>query len=344
MNYLFPYKLVPRGSKIVIYGAGEVGKDFYLQLNQLDNISKSNKSTYSDEKFYHIKAWVDRAFDGYEVNPPFDYVKNVNKYDFDYIIIAVVRPNMAESIKKDLKQMGIPESKIVWSRSYYNVGHELFPTNKVFLLKNFGFVMDLLNEYWSAEAIFGREKFYQSFQELGIEGKRVTGERIALYHIRDFLTKDDTVLDIGCNCGFFSMQVAPYVKKIVGYEIEPKFVNIANKVSNFLNIDNVEIRCANFLERKEEETYNAVFSFAVHYWLIEMGFSEEEFIDLMYNLLKDEGYLFFDSHAISGGKRDYNTQYQRLCSMFIDKGMKVRLYQNYKSDFERDITVFQKVG
>ena len=328
MNFLFPYKLVPKDSKIIIYGAGEVGKDFYLQLNMLDN-------------YYDIKAWVDKSFDDYEVNAPFDYVKNIVNYDYDYVVIAVIRQQMANSIKNELESMGISKEKIIWSKSYYLIGHELVPKNKIFLLKNLDFVMELLEEYWSAEAIFGGEKFYQSFKELGIEGMRSTGERISLYHIKDFINPGDEVLDIGCNCGFFAMQVAPYVKKVVGYEIEPKFVNIANKVSKFLNIENVEFRCENFLERKEQETYNIVFSFAIHNWIMKLGFSEEEFIEMIYNLLKKDGYLFFDSHALQF--TGFNKQYRKLSSMFVNKGMKVCLHQNYQCDFEREIIVFQKI-
>jgi len=32
MNYLFPYNLVEKGSKIAIYGFGNVGQDFFEQI------------------------------------------------------------------------------------------------------------------------------------------------------------------------------------------------------------------------------------------------------------------------------------------------------------------------
>jgi len=32
MNYIFPFDKVPKDSRIVLYGAGNVGKQFYEQI------------------------------------------------------------------------------------------------------------------------------------------------------------------------------------------------------------------------------------------------------------------------------------------------------------------------
>ena len=46
-TYLFPFKYVPQGSKIVIYGAGKVGQTFYRQV------------LFSE--WCEIVSWVDRS-------------------------------------------------------------------------------------------------------------------------------------------------------------------------------------------------------------------------------------------------------------------------------------------
>ena len=82
MNYLFPYDLVPQNSKIVLYGAGNIGKDFYIQLCAFNRGSNSRGG-------YTLVKWVDKNFDLYESNSLFDNSKNLIKYSFDYIVIAV---------------------------------------------------------------------------------------------------------------------------------------------------------------------------------------------------------------------------------------------------------------
>ena len=46
MKYLFPFKLIPPDSRIILYGASDVGYDFYRQIKS---------SGYVD-----IIAWLDR--------------------------------------------------------------------------------------------------------------------------------------------------------------------------------------------------------------------------------------------------------------------------------------------
>ena len=327
MVNMFPYSLVPKGSRIVLYGAGTIGKDFFLQVHALQD-------------YYRLEAWVDRVFDSYTVRSPFDYVRNIVNHDFDYIIVAIGVEKTAHAIIQWLKEQGIPESKIIWSLQHYYISNECLPGNKVLSLENYDFYMGLLDDYWSASAssTFGLSRFYQNYKELGFSGGRNTEERIVFYHINEFLTSNDIVLDIGCNCGFLDMQIAPYVKKVVGYEIEPKFVEIAKKTSKFMHIDNTEFHCENFVLSNHKHKYNAVFSFAVHRHLLKSGFSKEEFVNCMYELLLDNGFIFFESHDIN-----YDADlYHELVNLFKEKNMKVKLYQNYQSGTDRDITILQK--
>ena len=302
MNYLFPYHLVPSGSKIILYGAGNVGKDFYAQLCLLNNNQMSKK--------YFIEAWVNKE--------------------------------AASMIKNELQNNNIAEEKIIWSESYKLIGREILPKDTALLVKNFNFYDDILKEYINDKSGFGESKIYQSFEKIGLEGQRNTEKRIEIYNIKNFLNKTDVVLDIGCNCGFLDMQIAAYVKKVVGYEISPSLVNIANKVSKFLNINNVEFHCENFTKNTHLETYNAVFAFAIHTWLIGKQFTEENFVNLMYNLLQDNGYLFFESNDM----KKFDESFQKLCSMFIDKNMKICLHEKlsdqYRPDIVREVLVLKK--
>lgn len=87
------------GKKIVLYGAGAVGQDYYSQICR-----------YRDCK---IVAWVDSKGEKYL----FDYAPimnaiNVVNLEFDIIIIAVKSSTLREEIKATLLNNGICPEKI----------------------------------------------------------------------------------------------------------------------------------------------------------------------------------------------------------------------------------------
>ena len=99
--YLFPYEKVPKDSRIIIYGAGDVGQAYLEQLLI---------TRYCDLLFF-----VDRYFKNYPpmVVPVYSPEK-VKEYDFDYILIAMKTGVYVEDIKNTLKSFGIPTQKIIY--------------------------------------------------------------------------------------------------------------------------------------------------------------------------------------------------------------------------------------
>lgn len=97
----FPWHLIPRGAKIIIYGAGGVGKDFYEQFQAAE--------------YCHIVAWVDKDYRGcQEKGLPVDSIENIKTISFDYIIIAVLSEDVSIEIKEHLIEMGIDSECMVW--------------------------------------------------------------------------------------------------------------------------------------------------------------------------------------------------------------------------------------
>ena len=96
-RYPFPYAKMKVGSCISIYGAGAVGKDYFMQLFSNPN--------------YKIASWVDRRFEslGFPILSP----EALKTADHDYIIVAVENEKIAESIRKDLIKMGIDKDIIL---------------------------------------------------------------------------------------------------------------------------------------------------------------------------------------------------------------------------------------
>lgn len=88
-SYQFPYDKIPDGSKIVLYGAGVVGREIY----------KTQKS----RGLYHIVAWLDQNYkeymnEGLEVESP----ESIRDKEFDFIVVAVKKEDIFKSIQRDI--------------------------------------------------------------------------------------------------------------------------------------------------------------------------------------------------------------------------------------------------
>lgn len=99
-NLYQPHKDL-RGKKLVLYGAGAVGRDYYLQI---ESDKRCEIVLWADKK------WKDYKRARYQIDSP-EKIKNV---EFDYIVIAVKNKKTAEEIKEELVVAGIPENKILW--------------------------------------------------------------------------------------------------------------------------------------------------------------------------------------------------------------------------------------
>lgn len=322
MNFMFPYSLVKKGSRIILYGDGNVGKEFYMQLHQ--------------NEYCFVEAWVDKAFDYYETAEPFDKVENIKKHQFDYVVVALADLALADRVREDLISLGVDNDKIIWSR-FYQVNAGMFPEDRVSYLKNWDFYIKLIDTYMGAESVFGLSGWYQGSPQLGIIGGRNNGERIARYRVWDYLTKDSVCLDIGCNCGFFDLELSRLVKQVVGIDVEKTYIDIANEVRDFKNITNVSFITGNFMEL-EENNYDAVFSLGVHLYILESGITKEDYVAKLVALLKNGGFLFFESH----GMETYGDQFVELSSMLAAHGMEIVHQGHSMRDSNRNVTVFRK--
>ncbi len=102
-DWLFPYSQVEKDSRIIIYGAGDVGQSYMFQLR--------------NNHFCEVICWVDRDYERYnelglEVANP-DGIQIIETYD--YIVIAVSEKHVAMCINNRLLEMGAPQNKIVWN-------------------------------------------------------------------------------------------------------------------------------------------------------------------------------------------------------------------------------------
>lgn len=105
-KYLFPFGQVPQGSKIVLYGAGNVGKCYYEQIAHLHYCS--------------VVKWMDQNFEKKKV--PYMEISNpeeIKNVEYDYVLLAVWDEDIAKEIKGDLIKRKISKEKILWWNPSY---------------------------------------------------------------------------------------------------------------------------------------------------------------------------------------------------------------------------------
>ena len=100
-RYYYPQVDLLQGKRVVIYGAGAVGKDYYAQICR-----------YTD---CEVVAWVDTDSEKYS----YPYIKIygtsiLNKIKFDVLVIAVKNEETAKQIHNQLLDYGISPDKIFW--------------------------------------------------------------------------------------------------------------------------------------------------------------------------------------------------------------------------------------
>lgn len=99
--YVPPVSVLPESDRIVVYGAGTVGRDYHRMMEMMCP--------------GRIAGWVDRQWeslreDGVAVSP----VEALKGWEYDRIVIAVLFEDNAAKIKASLIQMGIEPQKIFW--------------------------------------------------------------------------------------------------------------------------------------------------------------------------------------------------------------------------------------
>lgn len=97
-----PYEIIPVASRIVLYGAGSVGKAYYRQL--------------MDSDYCKIEAWVDKNFLKYK-NMGVVSVDELRDKDFDYILIATLDEQVKSEMMQDIMSvLKCSCEKILWKK------------------------------------------------------------------------------------------------------------------------------------------------------------------------------------------------------------------------------------
>ena len=92
---------IPKGTKIIVYGFGDVGKDYCAEIIRYNE--------------YKLIMAVDRDYQKYsDAFVKVGSVEDISQVEFDYILISILKEEIAMSVKDELVNSGISENKILW--------------------------------------------------------------------------------------------------------------------------------------------------------------------------------------------------------------------------------------
>ncbi len=98
--YKLPFGELTNYKKIVLYGAGKVGQEYYRQLNSTEIC---------------VVLWADKRYNLLSNSGlPVGNIEDIKGQEYDAIILAAKQKTMAESMKYDLLKAGFDKDKIVW--------------------------------------------------------------------------------------------------------------------------------------------------------------------------------------------------------------------------------------
>ena len=99
--YVFPYEDLPNNTRVILYGAGQVGncyKKYILDTKCVELIG------IADAEYLNMQK------NGRDIYNIYDLVRQ----DFDYILIAIEDEKIANNIKNNMILSGVDEKKILW--------------------------------------------------------------------------------------------------------------------------------------------------------------------------------------------------------------------------------------
>ena len=105
-SYRFPFHLFQRGDRVVIYGAGNVGREFYAQT--------------VDSDYVQCAGVLDRRADALKLEDlPVKSPHVIRGMAYDVVLIAIEDEALAQSARKDLLALGVEDDRIVWDGPHY---------------------------------------------------------------------------------------------------------------------------------------------------------------------------------------------------------------------------------
>jgi len=144
---------------------------------------------------------------------------------------------------------------------------------------------------------YGHGYLYQSSPTLALSGRRNTRTRLQALSIAQYV-RGATVLDIGCNSGFISLEIAREAKEVLGFDVNPFLIAVAEDSARYLGLTNTKFLVSSFAEFSTDNRYDAVLSLSNHFTYDgDMYPTIEGYLARCRGWLKPGGTFIFESHT-----------------------------------------------
>lgn len=206
---LFPFDKVLKDSKVAIYGAGDIGKNF---KNQVDATKYCKIVCFIDKMAKKIKS-----IDGIKC----DVLDNINSYEFDYLIIASI------AYREEIYDNVLMNEKVG--------GGDFLNKNKIVLLDEENIISISQSVRNTPEGDW--EDYYKS-AELSAD-TQFNKYLFPLFEKYGKLDRESSiVLDFACGHGRIANEVKNLCKKIVCCDISEDAINFCKqRFKDFSNVD-----------------------------------------------------------------------------------------------------------
>lgn len=102
VKYINPFISILKDKRYVIYGAGTIGKDYFRQMKAYGNLPVS---------------WIDKSVKEPYQSFNISNLSELNKFEYDYIVIAINNEEIVKEVKKTLVDNGVDDSIILWQKA-----------------------------------------------------------------------------------------------------------------------------------------------------------------------------------------------------------------------------------
>jgi len=106
---------------------------------------------------------------------------------------------------------------------------------------NFTKIKNLLTYTTLSDKTYNGQNYDAGYHTLNIHGKTILGQRKPLYRLENlnYNFQEKIILDIGCNQGGMLFELQNKIKEGVGIDYNPKLINVATRISNSHNYNNL---------------------------------------------------------------------------------------------------------
>jgi len=129
-------------------------------------------------------------------------------------------------------------------------------------------------------------------------------ERLDLL-INNYDFRGKTVLDVGCNIGYFGFELSKLGANYIGIDADNDSIKVANSLKDIYEVNNVEFYNLNYKEDSirnilsKHENIDYIFFFSVNHWLFQ-DIGINEFIRLTSLFLKDGQRIIYEASSAIG--------------------------------------------